>query len=99
MCRITRHRNAPLEAGTADREIAQSALHERDDFVAPRLRTDQLRLFFVKFQQFVLELRELEEIIFFADRLRRISADRAGCSWAAFRHIELVRDAVLPGVL
>ena len=53
MAGITGNRNAPFESAPTDGEIAQAAAHKRNDLIAPRLRTDELRMLLVKRQQLV----------------------------------------------
>ena len=78
-------------------QIFQSPTHKRDDLVSPRLRADELRIFFVQLQQLALEGGELEEVVFFAHRFRDAPAIRAGRARRRI-DIQLVRDAILAGV-
>src|SRR5208283_6189874 len=78
-------------------EIAQSRAYERNHFVAARLGTDELRVG-VKLQQLVLKRRELKEIVFFLDRFRGATANRAGVAGFGAVHIEFIRETVLAGV-
>ena len=48
---VARHGDAPVEAGAGDGEIAQAALHEGDDFVAARLRPDEVGMLLVELEQ------------------------------------------------
>ena len=83
----------------ADGEIAQAAAHERDHFVAPRFRADEIRLLVVQLQELVLKRRKLEEVIFFAHRFRGTAALGAGSAGADRIHVEFVEDAILAGVV
>src|SRR5580704_4356376 len=91
------HRDAPVEAGAADRQVFQSAAHERDDLVTPRLRLDDEFGIVVKLQQLALESGELEKIIFFAYGLRDAATIRAGRTWRGI-DVKLIRHAVLAGI-
>ena len=48
---VVRHLHAPIEGGARDRQILQPRLDEADDFVATRVRTDEVRLLLVELQQ------------------------------------------------
>ena len=75
----------------------QAAAHEGDDFVAARLRPDEVGIALVELEQLALEGRELEEVVLFADGFGDAAAVGAG---RAGRNIDvgLVGDAVLAGV-
>ena len=91
--------NAPFERGAADGEVAQAAADEGDDFIAARFRLDEFRMVAVIIQQRLLELRELEVIIFFLDHLRgplAIGAERAG---RGVIHVQFVVNAVIARVM
>ena len=90
--------NAPLERSAADREIAQSAAHKRNHFVAPGLRTNEVRMLGVVLQQRLLHGGELEEVILFVNGFRGASALGAGRAWACGIDVELVEDAILAAV-
>src|SRR5947209_10740505 len=98
MFRITRDRNAPFEGAAADGEIAQAAFDEGNDFVAARLRADEARVLLVVREQFVGKGGKLEVVVFFADRLGRAAALRAGSAGPHSVNIKLVEDAVLAGI-
>src|SRR6266853_6553127 len=97
MLGIVRYRNTPRKSRSADREIAQSATHKRNHFIAPRFRTDELWVG-IKFEQLILKSRQLEEIILFLYGLGRPSAVRTGSARLRTIHIELVGHAILSGV-
>src|SRR5436189_1988328 len=52
---IIRNRNSPLELGSTDRKVLQTASDERNDFIAPRFRPDEARLLLVQIQKFFLK--------------------------------------------
>ena len=95
---IVGHRNAPGKSAATNREVAQPAAHKGHHLIAPRLRTNELRLFRIQLQQLVLKCRELEEIVFLVHRLRRTAALRAGRAGTDSVHILLIKDAVLSGI-
>src|SRR5580700_817280 len=97
MLGIVRHRDAPGKRRAADRLIAQPRTDERDDLVAPRLRTNEVRIR-IKRQQFVLKRRQLEKVIFFRHRLGNAAASGAGIARLRAIDIKLVRDTVLARV-
>src|SRR5581483_1329373 len=94
---VTRNRNAPRDAGAADREILEAAAHKADHLAPRLLWRYEAGIFFVELEQFALKSRELEEIVLLAHRLGHAAAVGA---WCAGRHIDpgLIRDAVLAGV-
>ena len=47
VARIIRKRNAPLQRHAADREVLQTRLHERYDFIPPALGPDEGRVLVV----------------------------------------------------
>ena len=63
---VKRHGHAPVERGTADGEVFQAALHERDDLVAAGFRTDEVGVLVVELKQRLLELGQLEEPVLLA---------------------------------
>ena len=90
MSGIIRHRDAPFECAAADGEIPQPAANKGNHFVTASLRTNELRLARIEFQKLVLECGELEEIVFFADRFRRIPANGARRARPTLSDIEFV---------
>ena len=95
---IARHRYAPLERGAADRQIAQSAAHERDHLVAPRLGTNEVGMLGVILQQPLFHGRQLEEIIFLVNRFGRPPALGTRRARADDIDVELVEHAILAAV-
>src|SRR5579883_129107 len=95
--RITRNRYAPFKRAATDGEIAQAATHKRNHLVATRFRADKIRVFGVELQQLVFKGRELEEVVFFADRLSGTTAFRTWGSWRSL-HEHFVVNAILSGV-
>src|SRR5437762_5799837 len=67
--------------------------------MAPRFRTDEIRLFGVQAQQLVLKSRKLEEIIFFFHGLGRSATLWAWSSWPDNIPVKLVEYTILPDVL
>ena len=59
---------------------------------------NEFRILGVQLQQFVLERRQLEEVIFFRDRFRRPSALGTWRAGADGIHVKFVKDAILAGV-
>src|SRR5437868_1417626 len=96
--RIVRNRNAPLEGGTAHREIAQSASNKRNYFVAARFRADEVRLFGIELEKLVFKGGKLEEIILFLHSFGWPAAFRTGSARADNVYVELVVNAVLAGI-
>ena len=94
---IVRYRNAPRKCRAADGEIAQPRAHERDHFIAPRFRPNEVGIR-VDFQQLVLKRRELEEVILFMHGLGDPAAVGAWIARLYAVHVHLVGDAVLAGV-
>ena len=66
MSLVKRHGHAPVERGTADGEVFQAALHERDDLVATGFRADEVGMLVVELEQRLLELGQLEEPVLLA---------------------------------
>src|SRR5262249_27671019 len=60
--RCSGHWNTPTERGPADRQIAQAAAHEADDFVPARRRRDKFWVLFVELQQAILPRGQAEEV-------------------------------------
>ena len=96
---VIRHRNAPRKGAAADREIAQAALHEGEHFITTRLGSDEFGLLGVKLDKAILKGREFEKIILLFNGFGGAAAFGAGRARANRIHIELVRDAVLAGVV
>ena len=92
MLGVVRHLDAPVERGARDRQILQAALHEADDFVAARIRPDEIGLALVQREQPVLIGGQLEEVALLLDPL-----DRRALRAAA--HIVLADDGLLLGVI
>ncbi|CAB4921227.1 unannotated protein [freshwater metagenome] len=59
---IAGYRHTPVECGPRDRQVAQTALDEVHDLVAARVRRDEIGRRVVHLEQFVLVLREPEEV-------------------------------------
>ncbi len=95
---IVGHRDAPGERAAADGEIAQAAAHERNHFVAPRLRADEVWLLGVELDQLLFEARELEVIVLFVNGFCRASAIRTRGAGPDRIHVKLVVNAVLASV-
>ena len=72
--------------------------NKRDDFVATRLRTDEVRLRGVEVEQRFGECRKLEEVVLFFHGFGRASALRAGRAGADSVNVEFVEHAVLAGI-
>ena len=94
---IARHRNAPRETRPAHRQVLQPPAHKADHLAPRRLRPHESRIRLVKLQQLALEGRQLEEVVFFAHRLRHAPAIRARRPRRPI-HIQLVAHAVLSGI-
>ena len=82
----------------ADGKIVQPLLDEGDDFVALRLRLDEIGLLVVELEQALGERRELEKVILLGDRFRGPAAIRARIAGLGLVHVQLVENAVLAGV-
>src|SRR3984893_7908748 len=54
--------NTPLDRRAGDGKIYQPLFDERDDFVAFRLRKDEVRLLLVEFQKLALKRGKFEEV-------------------------------------
>ena len=65
------NRNTPLEAGARDREVSEARLDEADNLIAPRGRSNEVRMLLVIFQQRFLPFRQVEEIARLLDPLDR----------------------------
>ena len=59
-------RHAPVEGGTADGQVLQTALHEGDHLVLARFGADEVGVLLVELQQRLLKLGELEEPVLLA---------------------------------
>ena len=94
--RCARHRQAPVEGRTADREILQAGAHEADDLVAPRLRADEIRVRLVMRQQTVLIGGEAEEIALLLDPFDRRAGGRAPVAVGLLRQLALVVIGLVP---
>ena len=97
MLGIVRYGDTPGELRAADGKIAQAAAHEREHFVAARLRADEIGLLGVEANQLVLERREFEVIVFFVDGFRGAAAIGAGSAGLRI-DVEFIGNAVLAGV-
>src|SRR5436853_6013382 len=95
---IVGHGHTPFECRAADRQVAQPAAHKRHHLVAPRVRTDEVWLCGIETEQLVLKRRELEEVVFFMNRLGGAPALRTGRAGADRIDVQLVVDAILSGV-
>ena len=62
---VERQWNTPVKRRTRNGEVLQSALYKRNDLIATRFWTNKIRIFLVKLQQRLLEIRKLKEPIFF----------------------------------
>ena len=78
MFRIVRERDAPTQARSADREIPESAAHEREDLVAARFGLHEIRLGLVQVDQPLLVFRQAEEVVFFRQRRDQGRVGRRG---------------------
>src|SRR6185437_6718504 len=90
--------NAPLKSAAADGEIAQPALDESDDLIAPRLRTDEAGVLLIVRQQLVGKGGELEVIVLFAYGFRRTAALWARRAGTNRIDIKFVEDTILAGI-
>src|SRR5262249_37168812 len=93
------HRNAPANRGARNAQILQSAFNETDDFVLARFWLDELRVFPVKVEQWLLKSGELEKIVFFGNSLGGPAAVRAVVSRLRVVHKRVVVNAVLARVM
>ena len=75
--RIPRQRNAPRLPRAADRNILQAAFDQPQDFVAPDVGLEELRVRGEVIEQRLLVLRQPEEVVLFADPLRLERRDAA----------------------
>ncbi len=71
------HRDAPVRARAADRQVLEAPLHEGDDLVAADLGQDELRPLLVEPQQRLLVRGEGEEVVVLLQALDRDAVDRA----------------------
>src|SRR4051794_27050466 len=69
-------RNAPLDCGPADGEVAQALPDERDYFIPPRFGQDEIGLLVVQVQQAIRKPGEFKKVILLCDRLRGTAAVR-----------------------
>ena len=86
--------NAPFQAAAADGNIAQPAFHEAFDLIHAVIGFHKLRMARVQFEQTFLKRGQFEEVVIFADQLRRAPADVAVYRVRVIGNIPLVRDAV-----
>ena len=92
MLGVVRHLDAPVERGARDRQIPQSAFDEADDFVAARVRSDEIGLAFVQRQQPVLIGGQFEEVALLLDPLDRRALRSAS-------HLVFADDGFVLGVI
>ncbi|MCY1379542.1 hypothetical protein D9M69_672700 [compost metagenome] len=71
MRRVVRNLDAPVEGRPRNREILETRFHEGNHFVAALGGTDEVRVFLVVLQQFVLIFGQLEEVALLLDPLDR----------------------------
>jgi hypothetical protein len=88
----------PLDGRAADRQVAQTAFDESQHLVAPGLRPDEIGVLLVVFQQAVAERRELEKVVLLGDSFGGAAAIGARIAGPGVAHVQLIEDAVLPGV-
>jgi hypothetical protein len=74
---VPRQRDAPLQAGAADAEVAQPAADEAEGLVAAELGLDGAGVGGVPVEQAVLEAAEAEEVVLLLEVLDRPLVDRA----------------------
>src|SRR6516225_4403425 len=91
--------NAPPDGRAGDAEILQPALHETDNFVAPCLRLDEIRILSVKIKKRLLERGQFEKVIFFGESLGRAATVRTVVARFCVWHKCVVVDTVLSGVV
>ncbi len=56
---VTRDRHTPLDRGAGDAQVLQPHFDERDHLVHPRFGDDEIRIFFIEFQQFFADRRKV----------------------------------------
>ena len=98
--RVPRERDAPLERGAADREVAQAAADQAERLVAAVLGRHRGRVFGVPVEEPVLEAAEAEEVVLLLEVLDRALVDRAPSSPVdqfVVGVVLLAGDAVLAG--
>src|SRR3989339_687175 len=69
--------NAPLHAGSGNGNVRHEITDVREHLVAPRLRTDELRMLSDMLQENIAIFRQTEKIIFLLDRFRSGLVQRA----------------------
>ena len=95
---LARNRNAPANRGTRDAEIAEAAFDETENFVAARLRLDELWALGVPIKKRFLKGRKFKEIVWLGDSFRGSAA--IGTVFTGLHvHVSIVVDAVLSGVV
>jgi hypothetical protein len=87
----------PLDICARNRQIRKTLPHEGQCFVAPRLRLDEIgRL--VKLQESFCKRGKLEEEVLLRDSFGGPAAIRAGVARLGVVNVQIVEDAILPGV-
>ena len=75
--RVPRQRDAPVDAGATDREVAQTGADQAEGLVATELRHDRSGVGAVPLEQAVLEPGQPEEVVLLLELLDRQLVDRA----------------------
>jgi hypothetical protein len=90
------HGNAPLDIGARDGKIAEPAFDKGYDFVAAGIGLDEIGLGVVEIKQAVLEGGELEEEVFFGDRLGGTAAIGTRVAGLGVVDVEVVKMQYWP---
>ncbi len=74
---VPRDLDSPVEAGTRDRQVTQTAFDERDDLVAHTLGLDEVGALVVQVEKTLLEVAHPEEVVGLFEDLDRTTVDLA----------------------